>query len=138
MSNASNVAYQDTIKNTLLVVSIVENCIEDYYDINLKEFIENGMEVFFSESKFIESKSGSYCMDEYNLTRSDYPNEIKQYMVYKKIDHKQLLVITITNEKKYEQYIKFLIGEVFYHFKFNYKRIAFPYEEITYMSNISK
>lgn len=133
--------YRDTLNGTLLAINILQNCdsncVGQFYKDNRQAF-ENGVELQFSQSNLVESETGSFYIDEYDYRRADYQKEVKQYMVYKNVGNNELLVLSMVNDKEYEQQTKFLIGEIFYHFKYKHKRIAFPYEEITQLSNVGQ
>lgn len=141
MTDSFNTTYLDSVTHTLLGISVINCdsiCFQNYYNTNLAEFKDRNMNVLFSQSQIVKSKSGVFYLDEYSFTRGDYPDTIKQYMTYRRVGHQKILVITITNKEEYGSHIKFLIGEVFYHFKYNYHRIAFPYEEIIVNNNSDK
>lgn len=126
--------FVDSIDHTTLAISTISSCdnscVLEYYNSNLNEFVTDKNDVLSSQSTMVDSKMGRFYIDDFDYTRPDYAHVIKEYMAYFPVSKDKLLVITITNQKKHEEYLRFLIGEVFYHFRYNHQRIAFPYEEL--------
>ena len=134
-SDSSTMSYLNSTTHTLLSISIFNNCtnsfIDDYYNQTTHEF-QKKTNILKSKSTNFQSKYGAFFVDDYLLERSDYVNEIQQYMVYKKFVDKKMILITIVNKALYKEQLKFIIGEVFYHIKYKNKRVAFPLDENTF------
>ena len=126
--------FQDTLDNTILAISLVDSCndrcVAEYYGSTLNEFAIQDNQVIFSQSTTVKSKMRTFYIDEFLIQRPDYDNEIKQYMAYIPVEDEAIIVITTTNQRKYDEYIRFLVGEVFYHIRYNGERLAFPYEDL--------
>lgn len=131
--DTSKIAYIDSVDGTVLGISLVFNCDdvceENYYQSNLNTYNSNSINISFSESKQIDAASGTFYMDEYSFVVKD-SQRIKQYLIYKKMQNQTMIVLSIVNTRQFEHKIKFILGQVFYHSKYNYERVAFPYDDI--------
>ncbi len=131
LSDSSKISYLH--ESTSVVICILHTvncdtfCVSNFYDLTLAD-MKTVFDVISSKSVKIHSKYGFYYYDWYLAQYNPNYNTV-QYYLYKNIDNKENIVVTVIGKEKYKNYMKFLLGEVFYHVKYSYKRVAFPYGE---------
>ncbi len=132
-SNVSDKLYFDTVSRTVLKISIVDscdsNCLTGYYDLTLNN-IKDDKQVLFSKSTIVNSQSSKIYYDDFIL-RKGTSDSIRQLMLYKSIDSHKVVFISVVNWNRYYNYLKFISSEIFYHFKYDYYRIAYATDELT-------
>lgn len=137
--NQFSFTFVDTIYHTVVALSLIDSCnqkcIERLYQDNLNGFSSHGNKVIYSQSTVVKAKKGDLYVDKLIVDLPDYQNKVCQYMLYQSVGSDKVVVLTVTNHQKFDLYLKFLADEVFYHLRYNYNRIAFPYDDLLFDDN---
>jgi hypothetical protein len=131
-SSVLKYAALDTINASSFTISVLENrnklFIDSIFDMNLNEFREDCI-LESAESNIIKGNDLLYYFDEFLLTHKERKTKMSMYMIYC-VCEKQIVVFTHIVKQKNSAKGKFLLGEIFYHSKWNSKRIANPFTNI--------
>lgn len=129
-----NKYFSDSSSNTLFAIRIIDDVdsayLKSFFSNNILDFKKNYNVEYSRSDKITLQEKQQYYIDEFSLTQlSDTTKKVYQILLYKKLDNvDKLIVFGITNRNSDESISKFLIQEVFYHFKLNEKRIVNIYD----------
>lgn len=135
-----NKYFSDTSSHGLVAIRIINNAdsnyLNDFFKSNLSSFMQ-GYKVENSKSEKIFIQNQKFYIDEFTLEEfKDSNNKMSQILLYKKIDpYDKLFVLGITSRKTDNKISKFLLQEIFYHFKIDNKRIINIYDGFDVIGN---
>lgn len=106
---------------------ISDSVFNDIFELNYKDFINNGNEVKYAKSKTIEAINTVYKFDEFLVFDKFSGKELTNIMIYSILDSKLITLSFVCNPEKAPE-CKVLIEQIYFHIKYKDFRVYNPFE----------
>jgi hypothetical protein len=127
----------DTINSSLFSIEIIKTkkykeC-ESLFEKNYQNFL-NEYKVDSANSLLIKEEQLVFWFDDFEIEHIETKNKLIIFMIYIIVNN-NIVVFSFTTIPDNREEGRFLIEDIFYHFRFNDKRVASPFVEILKLNN---